>query len=298
MESEIVKWFQSFSSKPLDNVFIYISKFGAVIPFAVIFLLLYWFLRKETAMKYLFITLVGALLNTGIKRLFKRPRPYMDYVDIQDKYGSTGYSFPSGHSLFSTLTFGGQYIILSEKSTKSAKITNLAFSILIVLLVMVSRIYLGQHYLSDVISGALFGVVLLLLGYELFPYIEKHFNFILLILIPLLIAFPIIKSSPFETTINFIKYYAVCGVATGVIVGYLLDIKYINFSAKLTLNQNLIKFIINFALTILVVFSVLKLQNIFKFKLYVYFLALFVLGIFVTAGCSIINKLIFKKRNV
>ena len=294
MENNIVKWFQSFSSVPLDNFFKVISKFGEIIPFAIIFLMFYWFLSKQTAMKYLLVTLVGAGLNSGFKRLFQRPRPYMQNVEIVDKYGSVGYSFPSGHAVFSTLTYGGHYKLLNNHCSKKFNITNFTISLCIILLVMISRVYLGQHYLSDVICGALFGLVWLLAGYELFSYVEKYLNIILAVAIPLVVAFLIFKANPLAQNAIFAKYYIACGLGIGVAIGYLIDIKLIKFNEKLTLKQNILKLLTNLIISAICLIPLLFLNTI----LAVQFAVCLVVGIILTAGCSIINKFhLTKKEN-
>ena len=295
MEINIVKWFQSFSSQPLDTFFSFVSKFGEVIPFVVIFLLFYWFLNKETAMKFMFVTLVGALLNSGFKRLIKRPRPYVNNADIIDnKYGSIGYSFPSGHSVFATLTFGGQYCALKSKLNKTAHIVNLLASICIILLVMISRVYLGQHYLSDVVCGVLFGILWLLVGNEIFNYIEKYFKHILIAIIPVILLFVLLKENPFVVNEIYSKYYILGGAIIGVIVGYLLDFKLIKNNNKLTLKQNFLKLFINILITAVctVVVITIKANLIFQMLLF------FMLALILTFGCSLINKLIFKVKEV
>jgi undecaprenyl-diphosphatase len=94
------------------------------------------------------------LANEGLKRIFVRPRPNIHRIV---KVG--GYSFPSGHSMVSFCFYGFVLYIIIANSRNG--ITKLVFSILIPLLILsigLSRIYLGVHYTSDVLSGFLGGL--------------------------------------------------------------------------------------------------------------------------------------------
>src|SRR5699024_1480614 len=95
--------------------------------------------------------LIGAdLLNAFIKNIYQRVRP----EEINHLIEQSGYSFPSGHSMGSIIVFGS-FIFLAFRYFKSKTIKrglSIFFSLLI-LLIGLSRIYLGVHYLSDVIAG-------------------------------------------------------------------------------------------------------------------------------------------------
>ena len=99
--------------------------------------------------------LLGGLIVTAattgvLKKLVNRPRPYETYNDIYPNYRETGNSFPSGHTAlaFSTAT---SLLLTTEKWYFAAPAYVWAIG------VGYSRIYLGQHYPSDVIAGAVTG---------------------------------------------------------------------------------------------------------------------------------------------
>ena len=90
-----------------------------------------------------------ALLNQILKNIVQRPRP-TEYRIIEE----SGYSFPSGHSMVSMAFYGFLiYLILKYIKNKKIKPIAITFLILIILLIGISRIYLGVHYTSDVIAG-------------------------------------------------------------------------------------------------------------------------------------------------
>jgi undecaprenyl-diphosphatase len=103
------------------------------------------------------ITLVGAaVLDVGLKALFARVRPeaFFGYP------APSSYSFPSGHALVATCFFGGVAVLLSHRLRWTlAQILVWAAAVALILLIGVSRIYLGVHYPTDVMGGFAVGTV-------------------------------------------------------------------------------------------------------------------------------------------
>ena len=103
--------------------------------------------------------IISAILNVLLKNIVNRPRPE-GYRIIAE----TGYSFPSGHSMIS-MAFYGLIVYIILKNCKNKKIRNLLCCILSTLIVLIglSRIYLGVHYSSDVIGGFVVSIAYLIL---------------------------------------------------------------------------------------------------------------------------------------
>lgn len=127
------------------------------------------FYRKQWKMEsYLMLgnlTLAGILIVT-FKNIYQRQRPEILHL-VEEK----GFSFPSGHSLAVTIMVGTLIVILSQriKNTVWRKIVQILLSLYIVS-VLVSRIYLGVHYPSDVIASLCVGLGVLFME---FPFYDK-----------------------------------------------------------------------------------------------------------------------------
>jgi undecaprenyl-diphosphatase len=103
------------------------------------------------------VTLAGAgLLNGLLKFSFARVRPasYFDYP----LPGSP--SFPSGHALYAASIFGGLAVLLTARVGSFPLQLAIWFaSLSLILLVGISRVYLGVHYPSDVLAGYAIGII-------------------------------------------------------------------------------------------------------------------------------------------
>ena len=152
---------QSFRSEWLDETAVIFENLGsiwAVLP-GVVILTLFLFLTRRYADVRLFM---GGLVVVGIgkvlKLLVERPRP--DYQIIEPL--ASGFSFPSGHSLFAVI-LGGVLVYWVDQWV-GPKLPRRVIQILLVLVVIgmgASRVYLGVHWPSDVIGSYLLGILAL-----------------------------------------------------------------------------------------------------------------------------------------
>jgi len=108
--------------------------------------------RKERAsVFFVVVTAVsGAILNMVLKAIFARSRPDLATALTVAR----SYSFPSGHAMGSFITFGAlAYIGLRQPWPWVAKSAALAIALTMVVLVGLSRVYLGVHWTSDIAGG-------------------------------------------------------------------------------------------------------------------------------------------------
>ena len=127
------------------------------------------FYRKQWKMEsYLMLgnlTLAGILIVT-FKNIYQRPRPEILHL-VEEK----GFSFPSGHSLAVTIMVGTLIVILSQriKDQLWKRIVQILLGLYLVS-VLISRVYLGVHYPSDVLASLCVGLGVLFIE---FPFYDK-----------------------------------------------------------------------------------------------------------------------------
>lgn len=105
----------------------------------------------------IFHAIVIDLLNYILKMVFMRERPTILWLTK-----TSGYSFPSAHMMVSTCFYGLCIYLLMKSSLPYKRIYSMLLFVLI-LIIGISRIYLGVHYFSDIMGGALCGITYLLI---------------------------------------------------------------------------------------------------------------------------------------
>jgi undecaprenyl-diphosphatase len=127
--------------------------FTGLIALAVV---VFWFLRlRLEAIVIAFVNLSSSLLNILVKSLVHRPRPTRSLVDVFLQ--ASGYDFPSGH-VMSYVAFWGLlfiFVLILWRGKSWWRLSLLGISALFVILVGPSRIYLGDHWASDVVGAYL-----------------------------------------------------------------------------------------------------------------------------------------------
>ena len=148
----------------LDQVMITITELGdqlVVIAVAVaVAAWLAWQRTWRTLIFWLVAVAGGSIINTAIKVEMHRARPGdMHYA------GWSSFSFPSGHSTTNTVLYGFLAIIIMRLVKPAWRLAVAAGVVVLVAAIAVSRLYVGAHWLSDVIGGLTFGSLwLALLG--------------------------------------------------------------------------------------------------------------------------------------
>lgn len=162
---------QRIESPVFQRLMVFISALGyppwaEVIEAAALVVLL--LLRRRWEALFLALTLLADGAAALIKVAVSRPRPSPKQVEVLLRLGS--FSFPSGHVVHFTVFYGFLAVILVACWRSSWwRNTLIAVCVALIALVGLSRIYLGEHWLTDVIAGYLIGgvfLVALVAGYE------------------------------------------------------------------------------------------------------------------------------------
>jgi undecaprenyl-diphosphatase len=130
-----------------------------------------WILKKRLEVIFIAsLTSAAGLASWLLKELVSRPRPSGELVQLSSE--SLGLSFPSGHATLA-LVFCGFLFYLAPRLVKQPVVRGLLRSLLIILILLIglSRIYLGVHWASDVVGGLFLG------GLLLYPAIVLYSNY-------------------------------------------------------------------------------------------------------------------------
>lgn len=120
--------------------------------------------NKKNAFLIALNVLLCYILNQTFKFIFVRERPIDINLVIEN-----GYSFPSGHSMISLAYYGFFLYIIDHKKMKNRyKLLYSSLLTILVLLIGISRIYLGVHFASDVLAGYALSMAYLIVYIKLF----------------------------------------------------------------------------------------------------------------------------------
>ena len=129
----------------------------------VIFYLKKW--KSESLLVAGNLSLAGILI-VSLKHLYQRPRPEILHLVEEE-----GFSFPSGHSLAVTLLIGSLIIIVGQRvKDRTVKLILQILLGIYLVSVIISRVYLGVHYPSDVLASLCLGLGILFIE---FPFYDK-----------------------------------------------------------------------------------------------------------------------------
>jgi membrane-associated phospholipid phosphatase len=162
---------QEISNTPFLRLMVFVSAFGYM-PWSaltvgagvlVVSVLLGW----KDGTYFLLLTILESMANQLIKTAVGRPRPLDTVVDVFVPVA--GSSFPSGHVMFYTVFFGFLFFLAWTRLPHSFwRVLLLALTGGLILLIGPSRMYLGAHWLSDVIAAHLLGLIILAFGIEFY----------------------------------------------------------------------------------------------------------------------------------
>lgn len=160
MDDYIYHHISKLISNNFTTFFKFVTHFGDAPILIGICILSFILIKNKKIGMYMTLNLtINFIFNQYLKLFFSRPRP-ADLMIVEE----TGYSFPSGHSMVS-MAFYGFIIFLIWKYIKNKKLKWIYTIFLGILIVTIgtSRIYLGVHYASDVLSGFYFSIAYLII---------------------------------------------------------------------------------------------------------------------------------------
>jgi len=168
-DSSIYNFLINLRSKPMDTFMKTITKFGNTMSVIIILAIFVFILKKDDGYLLVMNTICVVSANQVLKHIIRRPRPNHLRL-VKEK----GFSFPSGHSMVSIALYGILiYIVNKNIKNKPLRITLTIILSILILLIGLSRIYVGVHYPSDVLSGYILATIITILVID---YYNTHFR--------------------------------------------------------------------------------------------------------------------------
>ena len=152
---ETITYIQQFASPTLDHFFRLTSELGSTRAYIILLLGAYLALDARLGQRLGIFVLVGFYLNFHLKGLVGTERPFLidpEMARTPEAIPSSGPGFPSGHAQLSLTFWGYAAWWLSRRWFW-------LLALLVVTLISLSRLYLGMHFLIDVIGGLVIGAV-------------------------------------------------------------------------------------------------------------------------------------------
>ncbi|HEX5341841.1 MAG TPA: phosphatase PAP2 family protein [Duganella sp.] len=154
LDVQVAHWFNAHAAEPFTSLMLGVSAVHSVAGMVVLFSVLAAWLWRQRATYWLlalaFSVPGGMMLNVVLKHVFQRARP-----EFEDPLVTLAtYSFPSGHTTAATCFYGllASYLVIARPAW-SVRLGTVAVCGAMVLLVAFSRVYLGAHYVSDVLAA-------------------------------------------------------------------------------------------------------------------------------------------------
>ncbi|MGV8894021.1 MAG: phosphatase PAP2 family protein [Burkholderiaceae bacterium] len=177
VDAQLAQWFHSHATPWMTRCMLVVTNLHGTIAIISYVVLMGLFLARKKNWYWLVTLLVtvpgGMLLNVSMKHIFQRARPVFD----QPLLTLSTYSFPSGHTAATTLLYGvlAAYLISHLKPWRwRVVILVVTMAAMMVALVGLSRMYLGVHYLSDVLAATVEGIAWLALCLTVATSWRKH----------------------------------------------------------------------------------------------------------------------------
>jgi len=172
----IIHFVQSFQADWLTSIMRFISDIGSIYGYLFIVPIVagYLYFRTPYRLEGIFSILinVGVIFDPLIKYMVGRERPPDSIVHVLVQ--ETSASFPSGHALSATIFYGFLLYLITSLPIRHKR-AGVFILVSTILLIGISRVYLGVHWPSDVLGGYAIGTIWLAFGIFTYKRLRKRF---------------------------------------------------------------------------------------------------------------------------
>ncbi len=157
VDPRVLDWFLGVRVPALTTAFVIVTQVGSTVAMAVLAVLVggwLWWRGRRTDAVFVVVTMAGAsALFRGLKLFFDRPRPPPVYHLVNE----TNESLPSGHATMSVVVIGSLAVLAWAGRAALTRTVTVLAALVWIGADGTSRLYLGVHWLSDVLAGYLLG---------------------------------------------------------------------------------------------------------------------------------------------
>ena len=261
---QFLYFLESLRNPVLDFFFSLVTLCGEETVFMAVGMVVFWCVEKYWGYYLLCTGFIGTVVNQFLKMLFRIPRPWVldpDFTIVESaRDAATGYSFPSGHTQTSVGLFGG---IARWSRLRWLRIVSIVLCVLIPL----SRLYLGVHTPLDVSVSLIIALILVFVLAPLFRRAEHSPRLMLSLMAVMTVIvaayLTYVLSYPFpeevfaeENVHNLISArengFTLIGCMVGLFAVYAVDLKFTHFDTRAIWWAQIIKAVVGLLLVIAV----------------------------------------------
>lgn len=259
----------------------FFTAFGQEEFFIIVLPLFYWCIDTNIAISIALMLFISNTLNSFLKFTFQSPRPYWIDTNVKAFVSESSFGFPSNHAQISTSLWGLLFMYCKKTWGK-------IIIVILILMIGISRIYLGVHFFHDVFAGWLLGLMTIIAFLKLNESVSKWINrfsfnkqiiicVIASLLIVLFIQLPLFLNTDQQIPLEWIRNagqsysstsitpfnpsiaYSTGGTFLGFSIGVLwLKHRSKTFSSRGTIRQKLLRYMIGVLGTFLIWYGMSK----------------------------------------
>ena len=237
---QLVQFFADHRTVFLTRLFLIASFFGSAQFYAILTIFLFVAWDKRQAIRLSLLILFVMALNDILKLFIRNPRPFIEQRTYRQKWAvspenvnslAAEYSTPSGHAMGSSAFYTYLFALVSSRFVRVALV-------LLIVLIGVSRPYLGVHYVEDVLLGWALGIPIALIAIRYIGRLAGTWakcSYASQIVISItggvaLWLLAVSLNGRIDGQVRELTAY--CGFLSGIVIGCPLELRLVNFDPR------------------------------------------------------------------